>query len=206
VKRFWRRGFDTHISGKWLFIIVLIPMLVSAVPLGAYLMSGGIPPELSVLSQPWMILPIFLTYFFTGGGNEEWGWRGFALDRLQLRWSPLVASLILGVIWGLWHLPLFFIAYTGQFHMSLAAFLLAAPALSVLHTWVYNGSGRNLLAAWLFHAALGTVWEVFPIVQPQLAGYENIHRYDFLAIVIVALVVVAVRGSRLGEQELVHVA
>lgn len=113
VKAFWKRGLDFRLSINWMGLMVALCAFVSALPLGLYLLRGGFSPEAELLKQPWMILPVFLTYFFTGGANEEWGWRGFALDRLQNRWGPLRASILLGVIWGLWHLPLFFIPSTG---------------------------------------------------------------------------------------------
>jgi membrane protease YdiL (CAAX protease family) len=201
LKAYLKRGLNAHFPFAWVLIILATALLVSAVPLGLHVLSGGPAPVQTLLSNPLMILPVFLTYFFTGGGNEEWGWRGFALDRLQDRWNPTVASVVLGLIWGAWHAPLFFIESTGQFHMSLWIFILATPGLSVLHTWVYNRTGKNLLAVWLFHAMLGTAWEVFPIVQPGLAGYRNVYIYDFIAMTILAVVVVLVEGTRLGKKD-----
>ena len=198
---FWRRGFDFRFSKKWLLVILGVALLVSAVPIGLYLLTGGSSPEPGLLANPVMILPVFLTYFFTGGGNEEWGWRGYALDRLQSRWSPLKASLILGVIWGLWHLPLFFIEYTGQYHLSLLLFMLFASAMSIIHSWVYNAAGGSLLAAWLLHAALGAAWEVFPNVQPNVTGYERVFVYDLIATGLVAFAVVFLTKSKLGLNE-----
>jgi membrane protease YdiL (CAAX protease family) len=198
VKAFWRCGFRFNIPAVWWLVIVGMPLLVSAVPLGLHILFGGPGPEESLLSQPLMIIPVFLTYFLTGGGNEEWGWRGYALDRLQNRWNPTVASLVLGVIWGCWHIPLFFVESTGQYHMSLLAFILATPGISILHTWVYNKTGRNLLAAWVFHSLLGAAWEVFPIVQPQVEGYQRVYVYDFIAMTVVAVLVLLIEGSLLG--------
>lgn len=195
---FWRRGLDARFPLRWWLVIFLLPLLFTALPLGLHLLLGGPPPGETLLSRPWMIPPVFLTYFLTGGGNEEWGWRGYALDRMQHRWGPLGASLLLGLIWGAWHIPLFFIEDTGQFHMSLLAFLLAAPGISILHTWVYNKTGGNFLAAWLLHTAMGTAWEVFPIVQPGLAGYTRVHILDLAAASLVALIVLLLTGPRLG--------
>ena len=201
VKDFWKRGFDFNFPARWLLIIVIISLLVSAVPLGLYMLFGGEGPKESILFQPWMIVPVFLTYFFTGGGNEEWGWRGFALDRFQERWNPTIASIVLGIIWGCWHIPLFFIEGTGQSHMSLIIFIVATPGLSILHTLVYNKTEKNLLAVWLFHAMLGTAWETFPIVQPQISGYKNMYIYDFLAVTILAILVLVVEGTLLGYKK-----
>ena len=201
LKTFWKRGFDFNIPGIWLFVIIIIPLLVSAVPLGLHMLFGGAGPKDAILFQPWMIVPVFLTYFLTGGGNEEWGWRGYALDRLQRRWNPTIASVVLGIIWGCWHIPLFFIDSTGQYHMSLIVFIIVTPGLSILHTWVYNKTGKNLLAVWLFHALLGTAWEVFPIVQPQVEGYQKVYIYDFLAVTIIAAIVLLIEGSLLGYEK-----
>lgn len=201
LKRFWKRGLNYRIPWVWLLIIVAVALLVSGAPLGIHLLFGGAAPEGGLWRQPWMIAPVFATYFLTGGGNEEWGWRGYALDRLQSRLDPTVASIVLGLIWGCWHIPLFFIEGTGQYHMSLLVFVVAAPGTSILHTWVYNKTGRNLLAAWLLHAALGTAWEVFPIVQAQVEGYQRVYIYDLVAAVVIALLVVVIGGTKLGFRE-----
>jgi len=200
VKAFLRRGLDWRIGWRWVAVIIGIPLLVSALPLGVHLLLGGPPPAATLLTTPLMIVPVVATYFLTGGGNEEWGWRGFALDRLQsartgLGWHPLVAAVGLGVIWGLWHLPLFFIEYTAQYHEPLWLFILAAPAVSILHSWVYNGSGGKLVAAWLFHAAIGGAWEVFPLAQPDVPGYERVFVLAMVASIIVAVVVAITRPS-----------
>jgi uncharacterized protein len=88
--------------------------------------------------------------------GEELGWRGFALPRLLERRSALSASLILGLVWGHWHLPAFFISGLPQSRFSLPAFLVSVMALSVLMTWVFqNTQGSVLLAVlihWLFNA------------------------------------------------------
>ena len=106
---------------------------------------------------------------------------------------------MLGAIWGIWHAPLFFIEYTGQYHMPLLLFLLFALAMSILHSWVYNGAGRSLLSAWLLHAALGTAWVFFPIVQPQVPGYGRVFIYDLAATTLLALGVVLATRSKLGR-------
>ena len=119
----------------------------------------------------------------------------------QERWNPTIASIVLGIIWGCWHIPLFFIEGTGQSHMSLIIFIVATPGLSILHTLVYNKTKKNLLAVWLFHAMLGTAWETFPIVQPQISGYKNMYIYDFLAVTILAILVLVVEGTLLGYKK-----
>jgi len=83
--------------------------------------------------------------------GEELGWRGFALPRMLERWRPLTASLILGLIWGLWHLPAFFIAGLPQNRMALPIFFLNTISLSVADTWLFLRAKGNLLPPILVH-------------------------------------------------------
>ena len=72
-----------------------------------------------------------------GGPGEELGWRGFALPRMLRRWTPVTASLILGVIWGIWHLPAFYVSTLGQSQLSFPVFILGAASLSVVTCWLF---------------------------------------------------------------------
>jgi uncharacterized protein len=97
---------------------------------------------------------ITLAFFIFPGSalGEEVGWRGYALPRLQSRRSALGASLILGLIWAFYHLPLFF---TGQAFRSpglFVPFVISTSALSVILTWVHNSIGGSLLLVVLLHA------------------------------------------------------
>lgn len=137
---------------------------------------------LRLFGQPWPVFPrteafpgilgllvsVFLSTFLYGGPlGEEIGWRGFALPRLQQRFDPLRSSLILGVVWGVWHFPLHF----QGFYDSLAAFspnlmfaLLmrvgSTVVLAIVLTWLYNRTGGNLLLMVVLHTAtnLSTGW------------------------------------------------
>lgn len=83
--------------------------------------------------------------------SEEPGWRGYALPTLLKGWSPLVSSLALGIIWALWHLPLFFLPGVGQFHESFLWFAANVVALSILITWVFVRTNGSVLLAILMH-------------------------------------------------------
>ena len=95
--------------------------------------------------------------------GEELGWRGFALPRLQQHRNALDASILLGLVWGLWHLPLYFVLGTGQSAMlsagtspafAIGGFLGWTIGLSVLFTWLFNQTGGSLIVVILFHAAV----------------------------------------------------
>lgn len=98
-------------------------------------------------------LSSFLPLLILGPLSEELGWRGYALDRLQTRWSALVSSLIVGLVWSLWHLPLFLIPGTSQHEMGVPfiGFLIKLTSSSVLYTWLYNNTRRSLWSAILLH-------------------------------------------------------
>ena len=83
--------------------------------------------------------------------GEELGWRGFALPRMLRRWTPLTASLILGVIWGVWHLPAFYVSTLGQSQLSFPIFILGATSLSVVTCWLFLKSKGSVLIAILTH-------------------------------------------------------
>lgn len=119
---------------------------------------------------------------------EEFGWRGFALPRLQDRFSALTSSVILGLLWGLWHLPL-----TLTYGDPVVPFLLKITAISVLITWVFNNSRGSMLIAMLCHASLNA--SIVPFASE--AGRWP----STLLTIAVALAVVACAGWRnLGRQ------
>ena len=84
--------------------------------------------------------------------GEELGWRGFALPRLQARRSALAASLIVGAVWGTYHLPLFVLGSPTRPFALFLPFALSCVIMSIFYTWMYNGTGGSLLIVVLLHA------------------------------------------------------
>lgn len=127
---------------------------------------GGAARPLPAGGPPALALNVLVMFLVNGLVNgEEIGWRGFALPRLQSRFPALTASLVLGGLWALFHLPLFFSRGGGaggdMSSTPMAAFLLIVLAGSVLVTCVYNHTRGSLLFAYLFHAAANTWPGVF---------------------------------------------
>lgn len=89
--------------------------------------------------------------FDAGPLGEELGWRGFALPRMLRRWNPLRASLLLGAIWGVWHLPAFYVSTLSQSQMSFPIFVLGAISLSVVICWLFLKSNGSVLITILAH-------------------------------------------------------
>ncbi len=112
------------------------------------------------------LIPIVVQSFlwavlFGGPLNEEMGWRGFALPRLQLRYSPLIASVIIGILWGLWHVPLHFMNAYGGGAFGAIIRIQEIP-VAILFTWLYNLSKGSLLAMLLLHASINTTGWFLP--------------------------------------------
>jgi len=138
----WRFGF------QWYLVVLLgIP----ALGLCATLLGNGKPAF--GLAQWYLFIPALVSQIYLDPGplGEELGWRGYALPRLLVGRTPLAASLILGVIWFIWHLPAFLIGGTPQTSLSLPAFFLSALALSILATWLYSNTQGSVLPSLLLH-------------------------------------------------------
>lgn len=114
---------------------------------------GGASVDRSGLAQ-WYLLPALFAGGVVLGGLEEVGWRGYLLPGLQDRWSALTASLAVGVVWAVWHAPLFLMSGTTQASTAFGWFMLQALGLSVVFTWLFNATGGSMLLAVLVHGAL----------------------------------------------------
>jgi membrane protease YdiL (CAAX protease family) len=152
----WRVGI------QWYFIVLIGPAITMVAAVYLYGLFGNgpaIPDSIQVIPMIGDHLLILLFVFFYQViiiWGEEIGWRGYALPRLQSAYHPLLASVILGVLWGLWHLPFFWMAGSVHQSMSLQFFILATVGYSILYTWIYNGTKGSLLLICLLHAANNT--------------------------------------------------
>ena len=154
----------------WYGVALLGPFLYQLVAMGLHVLLGGQPPELgSLLAQVPDVLINFVLVFFLIGVAEEFGWRGYLLPRLQGQTSALLASLVVGVIWAAWHLPLFFNPGTSYIQTPFAVWLIFLLPYSVIHTWLYNSTRASLLLAIALHAMVnvtGSLWMSVPDVGP----------------------------------------
>ena len=125
-------------------------------------LGGDLPPDWS--APPLLAYPLAWTFvLLAGGGQEEPGWRGLALPLLLKRHSPLVASVILGLLWGLWHLPLFVSPSAPQSQIPLAIYLPHVIIVSVIFTWLYLTTQGSVWLAMVLHAGLNAVTSWVPI-------------------------------------------
>ena len=154
----------------WYLIALFTFPAIQIAGVGLTRLFGAQEPELIVSVSPAAALIFLNGFFFTGGINEESGWRGFALPRLQRRYCPLVAALIVWVFWALWHLP---VDASSDIPVSsiLVNRLFFNAMWSVLFMWVFNRTKGSLLAPALFHPAMNTSGDMLPRTNAATAMF-----------------------------------
>lgn len=149
---------------------LFIPWVIGLPILAINALLGGPAPP--IFDPPeglnWLEALLFLYSFFIAfAWTEEIGWRGFALPRLQAKRSALSASIILGVIWGLWRLP-DRLSSEGFSCIHFVLFMIGIVAASILFTWLYNNTKGSLCIAIMFHAAINTALFCMPVDRIDL--------------------------------------
>jgi len=197
-----------RVHPKWYAAAIGVPVIV-ALGSGAILQLVGGPVEFASFAFDPISLGIGILLGTTiGGGQEELGWRGFAQPELQERYGGLRAAVIIGVLWGGWHLPLFFdpTAIHSQWPLgSQIAYFVGIVAFSILLAWVYNGSGGSILLAMLMHGTENAAGGLVPL-DLERAIVEGVPDWVALAPMnvshavlmwLLALVVISVTGAGL---------
>jgi uncharacterized protein len=162
--RIWRVG------ARWYLFSLLSPAVLVLAAIGVHVLLGGDRPAFEDPARLWLIVVVFLYVLLFSVAGEETGWRGYMLPRLLERSAALAASLVIGVVWGLWHLPLFWIEGNLHDDLPLSLFLLQDLGLAVLFTWLWLHTGGSLLMAHLFHAAVNTSLGALPILPADTGG------------------------------------
>jgi membrane protease YdiL (CAAX protease family) len=196
IGRLLRRHVLWRVGIRWyLFALLGIPVIMV---LGAIVLPGALASFQGLTSTIVLgYLFQFAFVFFLGGLSEEPGWRGFALPRLQPLHGPLVGSLILGIFWGFWHLPLFLITGWNPLTMlNIVLFLISATFITIILTWVFNNTKGSVLLAILGHTSINTSYAILALL------FSAAIVTGALPIVIglgaVALLLVALTRGRLG--------
>jgi uncharacterized protein len=178
----WKIGLRWYFAAAFL---VLGPLTFALV----YGALGNPVPGL----QPGWTLPLILGQLvfqlFSGPLAEEAGWRGFALPRLQEKYNALVSSLILGVIWCCWHIPLFFLPGASQQSIPFPIYLMLVVTLGVYFTWLYNNTNGSLiitvLAHFCFNLSGGFIAGILGLLPPMIL---NMAAGSMLVLVVIGIV------------------
>lgn len=191
--RLLRRAFASGFKKRWWLPVLLLFPAIGILTVAILLLLGE---QTTGWTAPTLLTAVvtFVTILFIGGGLEEFGWRGYALDRMQTGQNAVIASLVLGLFWGVWHLPLFFIEGTVQSRAAIPVweFVLQTMVLAVLYTWLYNNTRGSLLVAILFHTIGNTTSALLPpYFATELGRWVN-----FSILLITVLIVVLFWGWR----------
>lgn len=178
----------------WLISIFLLPVMIGIVWVIAGAMGADIPAS-EAMAQP-ISIPIAFVYILVLGGplQEEAGWRGIATKELQSQVSPFVVALGVGALWGVWHLPLFYLPGGGIYYdQPFWGLFLSTMFLSFIIGWVYNKTGSSLLLAMVIHASFNWANYIFPVLETDLGG-----QLYFLGMLLIAGFIVWKEGLNLG--------
>jgi membrane protease YdiL (CAAX protease family) len=204
--RLFRRTFQVRAGLQW-YVVVLFIFL--AIWLGAYSFLYSGVPLANLAANPALLLSAFLPSVIFGllipSIGEEPGWRGFALPRLQAAYGPVVGTLILGTLHGIWHLPALFTPLLGPFTVhGFIVFVLTAVAGTFIYTWVFNNTRGSVWMAMVLHASSNAASQLVGSLIPEdvvLTGWMKTLESGWLNVIvftIVAIVLVALTRGQLG--------
>jgi membrane protease YdiL (CAAX protease family) len=186
-----RRMVRWRVAPVWYAVALLLPLAITVIAAMLNVLLGAQGASSADLGGWPSLIPTFFILLLVpglGGAWEEPGWRGYALPRLQTGRSALVASLMLGVLWALWHLPLMVV---GEVNWS---DLVLVIAVSVVFAWVFNNASGSVLIVMLMHAMNNTISGNF--FGPMFSGADSVRQSWLLAALwcAVAIVLIVVAG------------
>jgi membrane protease YdiL (CAAX protease family) len=205
LRVFFESIVPSHVGVGWFIFAAgffLAIKLTAAVILWA--LNGAWPP---FGTEPWYVMAVAVLFSTPVQAGEELGWRGYALPRMAARMGLGPASVVLGVVWAAWHLPLFVVAVGDTFHQSFPVYLLQVTAMSVVMAWLYWRTGRALLLVMLLHAAANNTKDVVPSAVAAPMGPWTLHAspvaWTTVALMwaVAGFLLIRMRGATLGDPD-----
>lgn len=168
IQALLRPVFASRVAARWyLFAIGYLPAIKVIVAIVHRVITGSWP---RFGDEPWYLIVAAIVISTPVQAGEEIGWRGYALPRLAVRVGLARASLLLGLIWACWHLPLFFIPGVDNYGQSFPIFVLGVTALSVAIAWLYANTNGSLLLTMLMHSAVNQTVGIVPSAVANAAN------------------------------------
>ena len=202
IGRFFRRYVQWRVGPlPYLLVLFAFPILfavAASIALGGVPLAGISANAMSFFTQylpALLIFPALITW------GEEPGWRGFALTRLQERYHPLVAGLVVGFLHGLWHLPIYLLVdgpvASGPFDLvRFATNVSAIMAITIIWAWIFNNARGSILIAVLIHASLNASQSWMATLIPNYPKAAGEVAYGIY--VVAALALILITKGRLG--------
>lgn len=162
VRALLNRVVDWRVEARWYVFAVSYMVVVKLSAAVTHRAITGAWPAFG--REPWYLLLVAVAFSTPFQAGEEIGWRGYALPRLASRMGLGPASVILGIIWALWHLPFFYILQTEMLGHAFLPYLLSVIAMSVAIAWLYANTRGSLLPVMLMHAAINNTKDIVPSV------------------------------------------
>ncbi len=195
MKNLFRRTFQVRAGLRW-YAFTLFTFLVIWLIAYSILYYGA--PLANLAATPSLLLSTFLPSVIMGllipSIGEEPGWRGFALPRLQASYGPIIGTIILGTLHGVWHLPAMFTPLLGPFTMeSFITFVLTAAAGTFIYTWVFNNTNGSIWMAMVLHASSNAASQLVSSLIPQdviLPGWTDKLANGWLNVIVFSLVAI----------------
>lgn len=149
LKHLLKSAINVKIGNQAFVIIIVYPIIVGTLQLIINSLLGGSFDYTQFIKQ----LPSIIPLIILGPLSEEFGWRGFLQKRVNNEFSPILGSLVIGITWSLWHIPLFYMLGTSQhdFNMPFLPFMIAVSSSSLVYTYIYIKSNESLFSAILLH-------------------------------------------------------
>ncbi len=164
----WRAGV------KWYLIAVLSPVVLELLAFATHQLLGKTSLAIDLAAWiemlPSQLLPLFIVWLFLVvlAAGEELGWRGYAQPELQARYGPFGASLIIGLLWGFWHLPAFSSPGSPQYGLPVAGYVIATVGYSIIYTCILNGAKGSVLLTCLYHGTSNLVLMYGNAIAPTI--------------------------------------
>jgi membrane protease YdiL (CAAX protease family) len=191
-----RRCLNWHVGWRWFVLAFLAPPALMLCALAVHATLAGEFPALPASGHiPLAIANFGLVLLIGGPLGEEFGWRGYLMPAISAKLNWRTASLLIGVVWGVWHLPLFYMADTAQSQMAIPVFLLNILAGSVVFGWLFERTQGSVLPALVLHTSLNAWAGILVIVPTAATGRPYTLVTGLLVLIAAALLLTPASGK-----------
>ena len=201
VKKGIKKGLNIRLGWWWIPILILVPIIaLIAHTINIFVLGGYIPIIAPIIMIPMVLL---VTLLIGGPLAEEFGWRGYAKPRLEEGLNTTSANIILGLIWGFWHLPLFFmIGFPHHDYFPLWLFIINCVVFSLLIAYFQNNTEKlSVVPALIIHTWMNTIMEIMPLMEFRVGGNYNPWLISLIIIGVMIILIFIKYGADLTKNK-----